>query len=83
MDIKSKLSSRKFWMSVAAFLGSIATSIAGIATSNPKVAIAGVVCATLSSAIYSGCEAYVDGAYAMMPEIEIEDSVEVEDDKEE
>lgn len=55
-----KLTSRKFWISVAAMLGSIATSIAGLTTDNQTVAIVGVVCAMFSAAIYAGCEAYVD-----------------------
>lgn len=60
-DWKQKLSSRKFWICVAAFLGSIATSIAGIYTSNEVVTIIGTVCGILSAAIYAFCEAWVDG----------------------
>ena len=60
MSWKDKLSSRKFWICVAAFLGSIATSIAGIATSNQTVIIIGTVCGILSAAIYAFCEAWVD-----------------------
>ena len=56
-----KLKSRKFWICVAAFLGSIATSIAGICTSNETVTIIGTVCGILSAAIYAFCEAWVDG----------------------
>ena len=33
-EIVQKLTSRKFWLCAAAFLGSIATSVAGIATDN-------------------------------------------------
>lgn len=58
----NKLTSRKFWISVAAFLGSIAASIAGLAVSEPTVATAGIVCGVLSAAIYAASEAYVDGA---------------------
>lgn len=57
-----KLKSRKFWLSVAAFLGSIGTSIAGLATGNEAVAAVGVVCSVISAAIYAGAEAYVDAA---------------------
>lgn len=32
--IVQKLTSRKFWLCTAAFLGSVATSVAGIATDN-------------------------------------------------
>ncbi len=56
-----KLTSRKFWICVAAFLASIATSISGIATSNQTVTIIGTVCGILSAAIYAFCEAWVDG----------------------
>lgn len=56
-----KLTSRKFWISVAAFLASVATSIAGLATENTTVAIVGTICGILSAAIYAAAEAYVDG----------------------
>ena len=52
-----KLTSRKFWICVAAFLGSIAASISGIVTDNQTV---GIVCGVLSAAIYAFCEAWVD-----------------------
>lgn len=55
-----KLTSRKFWICVAAFLASIATSIAGLCTSNQYVTIIGTVCGILSAAIYAFCEAWVD-----------------------
>lgn len=57
-----KLKSRKFWICVAAFLGSIATSIAGIVTTNSTVIAVGTVCGILSAAIYAFCEAWVDSA---------------------
>lgn len=57
----TKLTSRKFWICVAAFLASVATSIAGITTDNQTILIIGTVCGILSAAIYSACEAYVDG----------------------
>ncbi|MCD8038860.1 MAG: hypothetical protein LUE96_07245 [Lachnospiraceae bacterium] len=60
--MKSKLTSRKFWITAAAFLGSIGVSIAGLSTSNETVAAVGTVCAMLSAAIYAACEAYVDAA---------------------
>lgn len=59
--LSSKLSSRKFWMAVAAFLASVGTSIGAIATNNEIVAAVGVICAMLSAAIYAAAEAYVDG----------------------
>ena len=58
--MNSKLTSRKFWICVAAFLASIATSIAGLATSNTTVAAIGTICGILSAAIYAFCEAWVD-----------------------
>ncbi len=60
--MKQKLTSRKFWLSAAAFLGSVAVSISGIQTGNETVTTVGVVCGVLSAAIYAACEAYVDGA---------------------
>lgn len=57
----NKLTSRKFWICVAAFLASIATSIAGLCTSNQYVAVVGTVCGIISAAIYAFCEAWVDG----------------------
>lgn len=59
--MKNKLTSRKFWICVAAMLASIATSIAGIQTQNPTIAAIGTVCAIASAAIYAFCEAWVDG----------------------
>ena len=56
-----KLKSRKFWVCVAAFLGSIATSISGIVTDNQTITTIGVVCGVVSAAIYAFCEAWVDG----------------------
>ena len=59
--MKEKLLSRKFWICVAAFLGSIATSISGIVTDNQTIIIIGTVCGIVSAAIYAFCEAWVDG----------------------
>lgn len=59
--LKFKLSSRKFWLAIAAFLGSIGTSIYGMNTNNEIVQIVGIICAVVSTAVYSACEAYVDG----------------------
>ena len=57
----NKLTSRKFWICVAAFLASVATSISGLVTENQTVAIIGTVCGIVSAAIYAFCEAWVDG----------------------
>lgn len=59
--MKEKLTSRKFWLMAAAFLSSLGASIGGIATASPGLAKFGIFCAVLSAAIYSACEAYVDG----------------------
>lgn len=61
-NIIDKLKSRKLWLSVAAFLGSIGMSIAGLATDNEKITIIGTICAMASSAIYAAAEAYVDAS---------------------
>ncbi len=55
-----KLTSRKFWICVAAFLASIAMSIAGLCTTNEVITVIGTVCGILSAAIYAFCEAWVD-----------------------
>ena len=59
-SIADKLTSRKFWICVAAFLGSVAASISGIVTENHYVTTIGVVAGILSAAIYSFCEAWID-----------------------
>lgn len=55
-----KLKSRKFWLCVAAFLASIATSIVGLSSHSETITIVGSVCGIVSAAIYSACEAWVD-----------------------
>lgn len=54
-----KLTSRKFWLAIAAFLASFAAGVTGIA--DPTVC---AVCMALSAGIYAACEAYVDGQSA-------------------
>ncbi len=61
-NLKEKLLSRKFWIAVAAALASIGTAVTGIATANSDLIAFGTACLILSQAIYSFCEAYVDGA---------------------
>lgn len=58
--MNNKWFSRKFIVSVAAFLGSIGASIYGLNTQNNTIATVGIVCSVLSVAIYSAVEAYVD-----------------------
>ena len=60
-DITKKLTSRKFWLCVAAFLGSVATSVSGIVTDNQTITVIGTVCGILSAGLYAAAEAYVDG----------------------
>ena len=60
-DLIKKLTSRKFWLCVAAFLGSIAASISGIVTDNKYVVTIGVVAGVLSAGLYAFCEAWIDG----------------------
>lgn len=73
-----KYLSRKFLICLAAFLGSLGTSIAAFAANYPVVAIGGMICSTLSAAIYAACEAAVDAA-AVDKDVEI---VEEEEDVE-
>lgn len=73
----SKLTSRKFWICVAAFLGSIAASITGIATDNQIVSAIGIICGVVSAAIYAAAEAYVDGASVKATQHNYEEKVTV------
>ncbi len=59
--VVSKLTSRKFWICVAAFLASVGTGIAGLHSDNQIIAAMGIICAIGSTAIYAAAEAYVDG----------------------
>ena len=58
----NKISSRKFWVAIAAFLASIGTSIGALASDNEIIAAIGIICAVFSAAIYSAIEAWVDTA---------------------
>ena len=57
-----KLTSRKFWICVAAFLSSVAPSVAGLQTNDTMLASIGLACSIFSAAIYAAAEAYVDAA---------------------
>ena len=59
-DMINKLTSRKFWICVAAFLGSVAASISGIVTDNQTITTIGIIAGVLSAAIYAAAEAFVD-----------------------
>ena len=58
----NKLTSRKFWVCLAAMLASIATSSSGLQTGNETIATVGIVCGIISAAIYAFCEAWVDAS---------------------
>ena len=58
--MNSKLTSRKFWLCVAAALGSLGTGISGLIQGNEKLALAGGILLVVSSSIYAFCEAWVD-----------------------
>ena len=74
-----KLTSRKFWITVAAMLASIATSIAGMNTDNTAIAVIGMICTVISSAIYAGAEAYVDANRVVETVARDDDDKEAED----
>ena len=60
--MSNKLSSRKFWIAVAAFLSSLGTGITGLCLENEAVAMTGGILCVVSAAIYAFCEAYVDAS---------------------
>ena len=55
-----KLKSRKLWVTIAAILASLGTTVGGIVFGNETLAIVASICTALSAAIYAGVEAYVD-----------------------
>lgn len=57
----NKLTSRKFWVAVAAALGSIGTGITGLVIGDLDLTKTGAFLLVLSGGIYAFCEAYVDG----------------------
>ena len=61
--MKSKLTSRKFWISVASFLMSFGTAIGGMVTDNELMSIVGVVCGAVATAIYTIVEGVVDASH--------------------
>ena len=58
--MKNKLTSRKFWLCVAAALASLGTGISGIIAGNQTLAIIGSVLMVVSASIYAFCEAWID-----------------------
>lgn len=78
----SKWTSRKFLLAVAAFAGSIGTSLIGLFKDCPACVIAGNVCMMLSAGIYAAMEAMVDAA-AVDKGVEIVDEIEIEEEDDE
>ena len=70
----NKLTSRKFWICVAAFLASLGMSIAGLRSDNQIVAAIGTISTILATAIYAFCEAWVDSAAVKKEEDDGNDS---------
>jgi len=62
--MREKLTSRKFWLCVAAALASLGTGISGLVQGNDKLALAGGILLVVSSSIYAFCEAWIDGKAA-------------------
>lgn len=58
---KNKFFSRKFLISLAAFLAALGAGITGVAMGDPTLIKVGAICTVLSAAIYAAMEAYVDG----------------------
>lgn len=61
MDNNINWKSRKFWISIAAMLASIGSSIAGLTLQNTTVVAVGIICTVLAGGIYSFCNAYQTG----------------------
>lgn len=61
--MRNKWKSRKFWLAVATFLGSVGTSITGLATDNKYVVTIGIICSVLATGIYQVCESIIDVAH--------------------
>lgn len=74
-----KYLSRKFIISVAAFLGSLGASITALQTGNKTVAAIGLICSMFSAAFYAACEASVDKANGESKHIYIEDRLDKEE----
>lgn len=75
-----KYLSRKFLICVAAFLGSIGTSIAALHSDNATIAGIGIISAMISAAIYAACEAWVDAANATKTQVFKDELEEEEED---
>lgn len=58
--MRDKLTSRKFWVCVAAGLASLGTGISGIVAGNETLAIIGSVLTVISGSVYAFVEAWTD-----------------------
>ena len=79
--MSDKLTSRKFWIAVAAFLASLGTGITGLCTDNEAVAMTGGILCVVSAAIYAFCEAYVDASYVKSDTHEYVETIAVQSNK--
>ena len=61
-------------MCLAAMLASIASSIYGLHSQNETIVVVGTICGIVSSAIYAGCEAYVDASATTKKTINVSDN---------
>ena len=60
IEWKQKLSSRVFWVCLAAFLASVSSGIAGLGSGNDTVAGIGIACGVISAGIYAATEKATD-----------------------
>lgn len=71
MEINWK--SRKFWISVAAMLMSIGTSISGLVIEKTDLTVVGTICTVLAGGIYAFVNAYQTGKVAMAEAMKTQD----------
>lgn len=64
MNNKTNWKSRKFWISVAAFLASIGAGITGLVIKEYDLTTVGVLCSVFAAGIYAACNAYQTGQIA-------------------
>lgn len=60
-EFLNKLTSRKFWLSAAAFLGAFAAGITGVVVGDFDLTGTALVCGALSAGFYAAAEGFVDG----------------------
>lgn len=58
--MKRKLTSRKFWVSVATVIASVGTTLSGLQTGDTTIVVVGAVCTAVASGIYTIAEAITD-----------------------